>query len=59
MKKGGRGLRHVTPGQVLGRFVEEAGLGVEDGLLIFSASRKTSESWSQYIQGDPDHFYCF
>ena len=46
MKKGGRGLRHQIPGQVLGRVVEEAGLGVEEELVIFSASSKTSESES-------------
>jgi hypothetical protein len=28
MKKGGRGLRHLIPGQVIGRIVEEAGLGI-------------------------------
>jgi hypothetical protein len=39
-------LGHLKPGQVLGRVVEEAGLGVEEELVIFSASSKTNESVS-------------
>jgi hypothetical protein len=34
MKKGGRGLRNLTACQVLGRVLEEAGLGMEEELVI-------------------------
>ena len=50
LEKGGRDLRaHLTLGQVLGRVVEEAGLGVEDELVIFPVRNP----WSPYPQGDP------
>ena len=49
-EKGGRGLRgHLSPGQVLGRVVEEDDLGVEEELVIFSASSYLSESGSLII----------
>ena len=54
MKKGGRGLRgSLTPGQVLGRVVEEAGLDVKGNL--WSSQQWCYEAESTKDTGDSMH----